>query len=476
MRRPIFFHACGAGIAFLCGVLSLFSFWIDPAGQYRDIVIFLAVLGGMAVYYAVAVWGIVRGKMAASLGGVLVWAGVFRLILFPSHPILETDFYRYLWDGFVLSNGVNPYLFAPAEVLDSEIDERSPERADTLRHLRSLIQRVEPARAVLSEVNNPTVVTIYPPFAQIAFGASAAFSPLSLLGWKTAILFFDAVLIAALATLLPRFGRDPRWVLIYAWSPLVLKETANTAHFDVIASAAIFLAILFALAGYKKRSAAAWMCGTLAKLYPALAIPLWVKTWDKKTGLIAAALCFALVIPFSGAGVRGLSGWAEFSHRWESNSSLVAVLETGLVWLGVPAWGNGEPLFTVAGVVFGGDAFFMAKSLCAGAVLALASVLVWKSWRLEIDNERRLRWTFLLVGAIFLASPVCNPWYLTGVVPFLCFYPRLSWLYFSIACLAHYTIFIPDPWGYLPYVRELEYLPFFALLAWEWRRSSSGHA
>src|SRR5690606_34247736 len=37
----------------------------------------------------------------------------FRLILIPAIPNLSQDFYRFLWDGRVLLQGVSPYLFTP---------------------------------------------------------------------------------------------------------------------------------------------------------------------------------------------------------------------------------------------------------------------------------------------------------------------------------------------------------------------------
>lgn len=470
MRRSIFIHACGAGIAFLCAVLSVFSFFIDPTGNPREIVILLSILGCMTVYYSVAIGGVVRGHMPASLRSVLVWAVVFRVLLLPSQPILETDYYRYLWDGYVLSQGLNPCQFSPDEILSSgPVDGLSTEQAQALERLRGLAQRNGRAQSILSEVNNPSVITIYPPFAQVMFGVSAAFFPLSIYGWRVLILFFDASLILSLVVLLPRFGRDPRWVLIYAWSPLVLKETVNTLHFDAIATSALFLAILFSLAGFGKRSAAAWACGTLTKLYPALAIPIWSKKWDWRSWLTFVMIVAGLVFLFSGAGWRGASGWAAFAHRWESNSSVVVVLETLLGWIGVPPWGSGFVLCTLAGILYRLDAFLLSKIVCALTALTLAAVLAWKSLRQDITDEQRLRWTFWLVGTTLLCSPVCNPWYITWVVPFLCFYPRLSWLYLSAACFIHYTFFIPDPWGYLPGARVLEYAPFFLLLGWEWK-------
>ncbi|MGC9327433.1 MAG: hypothetical protein ACP5I1_07345, partial [Candidatus Hinthialibacter sp.] len=101
MRQSILFHGCGAGIAVLCAALSVDSFFIDPAGDAADVLLFLAIIGGMAVFYGASIWQVLRGRANANLGGVLLWAAIFRLLLFPSQPILESGFYRHLWDGYV---------------------------------------------------------------------------------------------------------------------------------------------------------------------------------------------------------------------------------------------------------------------------------------------------------------------------------------------------------------------------------------
>ena len=53
----------------------------------------------------------------ALLGWVIVIGAGLRISMLSSAPILEDDYYRYLWDGAVVVNGLNPYAYSPAEVL-----------------------------------------------------------------------------------------------------------------------------------------------------------------------------------------------------------------------------------------------------------------------------------------------------------------------------------------------------------------------
>ena len=44
----------------------------------------------------------------------LLVAGIlFRLVFLFAEPNLSQDFYRFIWDGELIKNGLNPYLHAP---------------------------------------------------------------------------------------------------------------------------------------------------------------------------------------------------------------------------------------------------------------------------------------------------------------------------------------------------------------------------
>ena len=48
-----------------------------------------------------------------SLKKILGLGILFRLIFFVSTPLLSQDFFRFIWDGMLISNGMNPYEFTP---------------------------------------------------------------------------------------------------------------------------------------------------------------------------------------------------------------------------------------------------------------------------------------------------------------------------------------------------------------------------
>jgi hypothetical protein len=90
---------------------------------------------------------------------------MFRLTLFPLHPSLSDDLYRYQWDAQAQHAGYNPYLIRPA---DSELD-----------FLR------EGASAAIS---GPEHSTLYGPVMQEVFWASSVLSD-SLVAMKAPFIF-----------------------------------------------------------------------------------------------------------------------------------------------------------------------------------------------------------------------------------------------------------------------------------------------
>ena len=74
----------------------------------------------------------------------------FRLLFLFSIPSLSDDYFRFLWDGHILSAGINPFDFKPSDVI-LEFPNKD---------------------LLFTGMNSPAYYTIYPPLAQ-SFGAFA---------------------------------------------------------------------------------------------------------------------------------------------------------------------------------------------------------------------------------------------------------------------------------------------------------------
>jgi len=143
--------------------------------------------------------------------------GVVGLTL--AEPLLEDDYFRYMWDGRVFTNGINPYLYGPS---DSALDHLDVDYRN--------------------KIGYKDVSTIYPPFTQFVFAITYLAFPDSLIGFKFVFVLFDIATGFLLLVWLAQIGARTQWCLLYFLNPLILKEIANSGHFDAIPVFLVFFA------------------------------------------------------------------------------------------------------------------------------------------------------------------------------------------------------------------------------------------
>ncbi|HJZ86001.1 MAG TPA: hypothetical protein VKN99_12565, partial [Polyangia bacterium] len=341
-------------------------------------------------------------------------------------PVGSDDWYRYLWDGRVARAGINPYRYAPA--------------AAALSHLRDAV--------LWPHINHPTIPTIYPPLAQVAFLVAP-----SLWVWKALVLAADAAIALVLAAWLRRSGADPRRALVWAWCPLVIAELALDGHVDGLAIALLVAAL--ALGAARPLSAGLLLGASFAAkllagaLLPAVAqsaggsqavrasVPPVVRA--ARPGRARVYLGFAAatavsLLPYANVGPKMLAGLEVYGRKWVAAPGAYALIyqatcravtigrDPSARILHAPRLG---PLIT--GDPGRADVFpdelanVLARALVALVVLSLLGLAI----------RRHLAPTdagLLVLGAFLLLTPALLPWYVLWVVPLLAFRPALPLL------------------------------------------------
>jgi alpha-1,6-mannosyltransferase len=443
------------GVAMECGLLAMLEARPGPGRMGPFLVLFFAVFGLYLLAVRIALGSESRFSDRPGLL-VVALACLFRLTFLLAPPLLSHDLYRYLWDGRILLAGGNPYLEPPASRAAGEGSD-----AD-----RSTIEHAE-------------VPTIYPPLAQLLFLAGAALGA-GVYGIKVMILVADLLVILVLRALLRSRGHPPVRVLIYAWNPLALTETAWSGHIDAVAILCVLLAAGAIIQKRDGRATLALATGGLVKLLPlAYCVPC-LRSIRVRSLLVAPALVAAAYWPFRAAGWRLFAGLREYADRWLGNESLFAVVRLAIEWSGpterlkaaiawvrrsVPHTGWLDPLYAY---VYPLD---LAKGVCGLLLLAFAVEL----WRRRVEP---LRGCFLMTCAVLLLSPTAHPWYFLWVLPWLCLFPSRSWILLTgLAPLAYVNLGASgresEPY---PFIRLMEYTPFFVLLCLDWLRAKSRRA
>ncbi len=247
-----------------------------------------AVLYGAAVL--LLVWRPLHGRWLAAL---LLVAVAMRLIALTAPPTLTTDAYRYVWDGRVQADGINPYLYVPAD--------------PALAHLRD--------REIFPNINRAeTHPTIYPPVAEMSFFLGTRLID-AIRGQQIVMLAFDLVAIAAILAWLGIAGLPRERVLIYAWHPLTVWEFAGMAHVDAVGVAFLSLACLAGARGRQALAGIAFAAAGLVKYHYVLFVPAVWRRWRFSLPLAMAAAVLAFYLPYISAGPKLLGSL--FTHLGE---------------------------------------------------------------------------------------------------------------------------------------------------------------
>jgi hypothetical protein len=320
-----------------------------------------------------------------------------RLLFVTRIPELSDDLFRYVWDGLQLLQGHSPYAFAPEQLV--------PVGGREL--------------AVHSLINHPHLVTIYPPLAQVLFAATGG----TVLGMKVLCVVFDLGNCLLLAALLKHLKGNLWWLILYAWHPLVVLESAASAHIDI---AALFF-VLFSLWVIVKRwRFAAPIAGILLggavmiKLFPLLFAPFFMLALppgERRNFLLALVLsCVMVTLPFLPQITNAVNTLQQYVQHWEFSSFSFRLLRT-LFYSGEHAR---LLLLTLFGCIVGRQWWALGQG-----IVTLPRV---------VKTCRSVLLVFLLL------TPTLHPWYAIYLVAFIPLSPSTSAIVLSWSVLLSYQV------------------------------------
>ena len=424
-----------------------FAYGVEAGG--RSFTCLLLIELAACLCYTVSV-GLLRIFPAGrfSLGLILLVGIGLRVLMMTVEPIRANDYYRYLWDGAVTANGLNPYAYSPEEVL-AGVDETS-EASDVPVAYRELAMQ---STTTLTRINHAELRTIYPPGTQALFAGAYWLTPFRTAGWRVVLLLLDVVTLGLLLVLLRGEKMSLGYVVIYWWNPLLIYETFAKCHFDM--AIGVWL-LLFVGALSKHRAILAGTALALAvsiKLWPLLLLPFLLLTFrhDRRrlwmsAGVFAVIMGLGAILFYpAGANVAD-SGVVAYAQSWQGNAGLYH----GINWL----------MQQVSAMVEI-DAGLAAR---VAAVALVFTISCWLAYRTETDVISLAAGVGVVVMLMLLVSPVMYPWYYLPVLP-LAVVTR-KWTFVSL------TLLLPISYVYgevtsLVWLVWLIHIPVWGLLWWE---------
>jgi alpha-1,6-mannosyltransferase len=160
----------------------------------------------------------------------MIAIGMFlRCVYLFVFPELSDDFYRYLWDGMLVADGMSPYELLPANWSENGLSSSFGD--------------------LLPMLNSPEYYSIYPPVLQFFFGLSAAISEgnplLFVIVLRCFVLAAELGSMVLIWKLLKAWKMNTRNLMLYALNPLVIVEFAGSLHGEVFMVFFLLLSLWF---------------------------------------------------------------------------------------------------------------------------------------------------------------------------------------------------------------------------------------
>jgi len=199
---------------------------------------------------------------------------LFRLVFLFTIPNLSQDFYRFIWDGRMIFEGLNPYISLPQTFIEQR---------------NFPVNQAVDLYAGMGNLNG-SHFTNYPPINQLNFLIAAIFSNSSILGavivLRLQIILADIGIIYFGKKILERLNLPIHHIFLYALNPFIIIELTGNLHFESVML--FFLMWSLYLLLQKKWLWAAVVLGisVSVKLIPLLFLPLFFQ-WFKNQTVIA---------------------------------------------------------------------------------------------------------------------------------------------------------------------------------------------
>lgn len=254
------------------GLLSLLFYWLFAHHLIRtDYIKLVTLYTGLFILFYTLIQQLKHNTKA-----LIYIAFAFRVVFILAIPNLSQDFYRFIWDGRMIIEGFNPYLYT----VESFISSGTYPFAEALE-LRQGMGTL-----------NASHFTNYPPISQLCFTIAAFLSERSILG--SVIILRLLIIVADFGTL--HFGKRllkklniPVYnIFWYILNPFIIIELTGNLHFEGVMIFFLVWSLYLLHIGKWKFAAVVLALSISVKLIPLIFLPLFYQwfvcknTPDKK--------------------------------------------------------------------------------------------------------------------------------------------------------------------------------------------------
>ncbi|EPR73847.1 hypothetical protein ADIWIN_1207 [Winogradskyella psychrotolerans RS-3] len=384
---------------------------------------------------------------------LVIFSIAFRVLLLFSIPNLSQDFYRFIWDGRLILEGFNPYLYTPDSFINSgkfPVDQ-AQELYNGMGSLSS------------SHFSN------YPPLNQLCFVIANLFPGQSILssviGLRLVIIAADIGTLYFGKKLLERLKLPSNRIYWYILNPFIIIELTGNLHFEGVMIFFIIWALYLLHARKWKWAAVVLACSISVKLIPLMLLPLFFGWFNsnklngqtERLGLLKLIAFYSIVI-----ATTLLLFLPFFSMEFVTNYS-----KTVGLW-----FGNFE---------FNASIYYVARAIgyaltgyneiaIIGKVLPIISVAIILGFSFLKQNNSlpRLAASMLLALTFYLfLSTTVHPWYIATLVILSVFTNYKFPLVWSLVIALSYLAYSNSTYSENLWIIALEYAIVLSFFTWE---------
>ncbi|MBO0590700.1 DUF2029 domain-containing protein [Cellulophaga sp. E16_2] len=375
---------------------------------------------------------------------ILATGIIFRLIFLITIPNLSQDFYRFIWDGELVSNFINPYLTIPN---------------DLILEPNLLIDNAKELLVGMGDLS-PKYHSNYPPLNQLIFGIAALLGFKSILGsvvvMRIIIILADIGIVYFGRKLLRKLNKSPHLIFWYFLNPLVIIELTGNLHFEGV-MLFFFVWSLYLLAQNNwKLAGVLYACSISIKLVPLLFLPLLLNHFKFKKSLafysIVGLTSLALLLPFYSS--EFIANYSKTVGLWFSNFEFNASIYNVTKKIGVD--------------YFDAKPWELIKSYGKlTPIITILTVLVFTFFRKNHDLKTLISSMLWVLSIYYFISPTVHPWYIIFLVLLSCFTNYRYALIWSATVILSYWAY-SDP-NYIEHlgILTVEYLIVFSFMIYE---------
>ena len=387
---------------------------------------------------------------------LIVVALIFRLVFLFAMPNLSQDFYRFIWDGRMILEGMNPYLFTPQSFI--EMGKFPIAQAQELYNGMGTL--------------NGSHYTNYPPIKQLIFAIAALFAGKSILG--SAIVFRIFIIAADFGTLyfgkklLEKFKLPVHNIFWYLLNPFIIIELTGSLHFEgIMIFFLVFSLYLFQL-GKWKWAGVIFAISISVKLIPFMFLPLFFnyftkndkslkifKTFEVSTTkligfyIIILLTTLLLFLPFYNA---------DFIDHFS---------DTVALWFGQFEF-NASSYYIARAIGYAITGYNEIAIIGKFIPIIVTIILIGFTFFRKNNTLLRLIETMILMGTVYyFTSTTIHPWYLTTLVALSVFTNYKFPLVWSFMVVLSYFAYANDGYAENLWVVGLEYVVVYGVFIWE---------